>query len=772
MNDVYEHSDNKAEVHDPEKASEQPEYKEELKEKDIDLEEEEVENSPIEAVRLVVPITDDPTLHVLTFRFWILSFFFAVLAATVNQYYIFRTTSGSFSIYFVNLATFAMGRALARVLPQKSITVFGYSLSLNPGPFNIKEHCLIGVTVSTASYTAYAIDILAVTDLFLGYRINALGSLLLIFTTQCLGYGMAGTLRKYLIYPAEMVWWDNLVQVVFYNAMHNTDEFKSRRMIRGWSYMKYFWVFCAGMFVYEFIPQFLAPMVLYIDWICWINPFNMDFWALFSSYNGAGILSISLDWNSIGGATLWLPLATQLCQVFGVVLSYWIILPSIWLTNTLGAKTFGKPLSASLFHLDGTPFHVSAYLNPDYTLNETKYEESQPVTMVPMYALNFFWSFVALGACLTHIGVFHGREIVANWRAAVGTHKVDVHTKMMKAYPEVPQWWYASFYVVMAALSIVCCHVYNLQLPWWGLLVALAMGWIMTFPLCALYAITGAGPGLNVLTELVCGYMLPGRAIANMVFKCYGYMAMNQCQNMLIDLKLGHYMKIPPRAMFLAQFWGTILGGLLNYAIMIVIIDAHRGALDMTAPDPSGLWNGFGLQIFWGSALIFGALGPRRMFSSSGNYGFIFYGLLLGAALPPILWLLSKKFPNIKWQKVNIAIIAGGMSAFANGQTTGIVTGTITCVIFQYYIFRYHKHWWQKYVFILAAALDTGAAFTGLAIFIFLGGGISPKLSVTVPSWWANHYNATDEDYPNSPYLAIDRCGAAHGAWTGGMLKE
>ena len=38
-----------------------------------------------------------------------------------------------------------------------------------------------------------------------------------------------------------------------------------------------------------------------------------------------------------------------------------------------------------------------------------------------------------------------------------------------------------------------------------------------------MYAITGYGPGLNVITELVCGYMLPGRPIANMTFKCYGH---------------------------------------------------------------------------------------------------------------------------------------------------------------------------------------------------------------------------------------------------------
>lgn len=155
---------------------------------------------------------------------------------------------------------------MAKILPKGQVTIGSYSMSLNPGPFNIKEHCLIGIAVSTASSSAYAIDILSATDLFLNHRINAFGSIVLIITTQCLGYGMAGTLRKYLVYPAEMVWWGNLVQVVFYNAIHNTDEFKTKKMIRGWSYMKYFWIFCGGAFVWEVcnLYLFFFPSSIYI----------------------------------------------------------------------------------------------------------------------------------------------------------------------------------------------------------------------------------------------------------------------------------------------------------------------------------------------------------------------------------------------------------------------------------------------------------------------------------------------------------------------------
>lgn len=49
------------------------------------------------------------------------------------------------------------------------------------------------------------------------------------------------------------------------------------------------------------------------------------------------------------------------------------------------------------------------------------------------------------------------------------------------------------------------------------------------------------------------GLIYAGRPIANVCFKTYGYMSMTQAISFLSDFKLGHYMKIPPRSMFLVQ---------------------------------------------------------------------------------------------------------------------------------------------------------------------------------------------------------------------------
>ncbi|KAF9126693.1 hypothetical protein BGW39_006440 [Mortierella sp. 14UC] len=728
---------------------------------------EEQENSPIEAVRAAVPITDDPTLIIITFRFWILSFLFTALGAVIQQYYFFRTVAGNYSIFFVNLVTFSLGKGMARFLPTSKLTIGGYALSFNPGPFNIKEHAMIGIAVSSGAGAAYAIDILSATDLFLNFRINHFGSLAMVITTQCVGYGMAGMLRKYLVYPAEMIWWSNLVQVVFYNTMHNTDEFKRIRLVRGWTRMKFFWVVAACCFVYQLLPQWIAPILIYVDWICWLKPFDQNFWALFSSTSGtAGIGSLSFDWSSIGGATMYLPLAAQLSTYGGMILNYWIILPIMWMNNILGTKAIGRPLSSKLYYENGTLFNIKKVLSADYSVDWDKYEAGPEANMAPLYALGFMTSFIALAGCCSHVAFFHGPELWRSWKRVVGDHDEDIHTKMMKVYPEVPQLWYAIFYVIMAILACVVCELYGTQLPWWGLLLSLFVGWVLTLPIGVMNAVTGYGPGLNVITELICGYILPGKPIANMTFKCYGYMAMYQCNFLLSDLKLGHYMKIPPRSMFVGQLWGTLVGSVFNYLTMLLIIDSQRDALTGVKPDPNGLWTGNRVQIFWGSGLIYGALGPAKMFSLTGKYWFVYIGFLIGFFVPAIQWALSKKYPNSGWGTINIAIVAGGMGAFSNGYAVGVISSLVVCIIFQGYLYRYRNSWWKKYVYILSAALDTGAAFTGLVVFLFLGGGLSPKMAVEIPSWWGN-YRSDDAEMvkkfnkPNYPYFDVNRCGVA-----------
>jgi hypothetical protein len=60
------------------------------------------------------------------------------------------------------------------------------------------------------------------------------------------------------------------------------------------------------------------------------------------------------------------------------------------------------------------------------------------------------------------------------------------------------------------------------------------------------------------------------------------------------DLKLGQYLKIPPRAMFIAQVWGTLLGAFVNYAVMASIVSSQREIL--VDPVGTAVWAGQWVQ--------------------------------------------------------------------------------------------------------------------------------------------------------------------------------
>ena len=64
-------------------------------------------------------------------------------------------------------------------------------------------------------------------------------------------------------------------------------------------------------------------------------------------------------------------------------------------------------------------------------------------------------------------------------------------------------------------------------------------------PIGMIQAITNQQVGLNVITELIIGYALPGKPIAMMMFKTWGYTTMIQALAFTSDFKLGHYMKVP-----------------------------------------------------------------------------------------------------------------------------------------------------------------------------------------------------------------------------------
>ena len=154
-----------------------------------DVDEDEL--SPIEQVRLTVPNTDDPTLPVWTFRMWTLGLPSCAILSFLNQFFSYRTEPLLVSQITVLVASLPIGRFMAATLPTTKFRILGFGsrlFSLNPGPFNMKEHVLITIFANAGTAfgngPAYGVSIIDIIKAFYHRNISFLAGWLLIVTTQ------------------------------------------------------------------------------------------------------------------------------------------------------------------------------------------------------------------------------------------------------------------------------------------------------------------------------------------------------------------------------------------------------------------------------------------------------------------------------------------------------------------------------------------------------------------------------------------------------------
>ncbi|KAG0298986.1 hypothetical protein BGZ98_010383 [Dissophora globulifera] len=694
------------------------------------------DNSPIEEVRAIVPVTDDPSMPTNTFRMWFLALFFTLLVSFVNQFFYLRQNPISITYTVVSLVTLPLGRLMARVLPMHQFNLFGYRCSFNPGPFNIKEHALIGTAVACCSGTAYAVDIVILQKKYYNDDQGFFAGFMLVLTTQITGFSLAGVLRRFLVRPAHMIWPANLVTVALFRTLHeDSDDLLDAGSVKGdsdggstasyagshiarrrWiSRMRYFAYVTAGSFIWYWFPNYIFPTLTAFSVLCWIDPTNIVLSQLTGSY-GLGIGTITFDWATATSALapLVTPWWAQVNILVGFILVAWIIAPATYYSNLWNSKQF-PILTAELFKEDGTPYNKSMVMT-DNVLDPAKYEAYGPLRMDSFFALTYGIGFAGLTATLTHVALYHGKDIRDQWRAAISMKDHDIHSRMMMAYKEVPQWWYAALFLVSLAMSIFTVVKWN-YLPWYYLLISLVIAFVFALPVGVVQAVTNQQPGLNVITEYVIGYLMPGHPIANVTFKAYGYITNVQALQFTQDLKLGHYMKIPPRIMFWVQVISSVLAGMINLATTDWLMKAQPN-ICTKAGYP---WTCRNTNTFYSASVIWGVIGPARMFGVGSTYSIIQWGFVLGAVLPIPFWLLCRRYPHNRFlHKIHLPVLLAATSAMPPSQAYFYPNGIFLGFIFMYYIRRYYNRWWRRYNYVTSAAMDSGVALSGLACYFLL----------------------------------------------------
>lgn len=157
----------------------------------------EEEDSPYPEVRAAVRNFDED-VPCNTLRAWTIGMLLVVLGASMNTLFSLRAPSISIGPLIAQIISWPMGHGWARFVPNKSLNFFGKRIPLNPGPFNIKEHSIIVVMAGVSFSVAYATDIILAQLVFYKQNFGITFQLLLTISTQSLGYGIAGMMRRFL----------------------------------------------------------------------------------------------------------------------------------------------------------------------------------------------------------------------------------------------------------------------------------------------------------------------------------------------------------------------------------------------------------------------------------------------------------------------------------------------------------------------------------------------------------------------------------------------
>ncbi|CAK9157001.1 unnamed protein product [Ilex paraguariensis] len=566
-------------------------------------------------------------------------------------------------------------------------------------------------------------------------------------------------------------------------TLHETEEMPKGRLSRN----QFFLIAFTCSFAYYVFPGYFFPMLTSVSWLCWMFPHSILAQQLGSGLHGLGIGALGFDWSSIS-AYLGSPLASPWFATANVALGFalvmYVITPAAYWLNIYKAKNF-PIFSDDLFTASGQKYNISAIIDPNFHIDMEAYERQGPLYLSTFFVMIYGVCFACVTATVVHVFLFHGRELWEQSKSAFQEAKMDVHTRLMRKYKQVPECWFTCMLLLNIAATIFACHYYKnqLQLPWWGVLLACGIAFFFTLPIGVITATTNNTPGLNVITEYIIGYLYPGYPVANMCFKVYGYISMKQAITFLQDFKLGHYMKIPPRAMFMAQqtreniyngikvfsssevdafaidlvhdqVVGTLISALVHLGTAWWLMDTVPDICNQALLPPGSPWTCPTDKVFYDASVIWGLIGPQRIFGDLGHYSSINWFFLFGAIAPLLVWLAHKAFPNQHWIRlISMPVLLNATiqmpPATAVNYTSWIIIGFFSGFV----AYRYYRGWWSRHNYVLSGALDVGLAFMGILLYFCLG---MEQISL---DWWGTEADGCPlASCPTAQGIVVEGC--------------
>ena len=164
-----------------------------------------------------------------------------------------------------------------------------------------------------------------------------------------------------------------------------------------------------------------------------------------------------------------------------------------------------------------------------------------------------------------------------------------------------------------------------------------------------------------------------------------------------------------------------------------------------TAPAKFTCPNG---SVFFTASILWGLIGPQRIFSGTGIYKNLQYFWIAGFFLPIIFWLIRRKWPNSFVRYLNAPLIFSGAGYIPPATPLNYLSWGIIGFIFNKWIRDRWRGWWSRYNYITSAGMDSGLAISTIIVVLTIS-----LTNTNPPAWWGNTVILKTLDYNDASFF-------------------
>ena len=655
------------------------------------------EQSSFEEVNSTVPNKDDPSMNCLTWRSLSLGIIYVFGISYLHQW----TYTAVYRFSIGSILVIGTAHLINRFLKLIKIT-----------PLTIKEETVILLMSNVCicfnhqyQYSTHGLLLQMNESRFTYARM-----LFFVVALQFAGYGYAGVLRRYLVWPSGQIWPSNMPYIALLRTQHENqdtidkllyDTKKKPIFKKLIDNRKYFFLFVSFIeFISSWFTKYLMRVLTSFSWMCMISSNNLLL-SQFTGYRGLGFGSFTLDWQSLSdflGSPLVVPKWALINIAIGFIITTWILTPIIYFSNVWNCRE----QSIAYFPYAGI------FSNETY-----EWSALSIVTAATGFATPI--------AVIVHMILHDGKQLINFTLTKTNSFKGnDLHCRLIEVYKGVPDWWYGIISLLSIIVLIIISEVSNI-LQWYYVLLALVIPLIFSLPMGSVLSITGQIIQ-NASVYYIClviGYAIFGdEKLSNnrTLFIAIGYTTFCQSLYIVSDMKLAHYMKIPPRILISVQSLSCLL-----CSIFTVVIEKHyEGNFNLN----STLRIGEYVTLSDYSAVT--AFVSKDFFSSNSQYQVFLWIMIGGGFLPVIFWILSYRWSWCKRVHIPlILIVVTWMPTLPAGTlVTWISIGLLTVTVF-------YKDCWKRHIYLFSAGLSLG-----LNVMLLICGSSLWNRHIAFPVWW------------------------------------